>query len=126
LYVTPKNKHSDVPDKYKSIIESNPEIFPNLDNVSDKIWSDENNSSVIECKRVPYISKCNLLGVNFVDFTSYIEIMRNKITNIEIENNDPVITKFNTKLDGGAIKDRLQKLEFFKCVFPIQIKLKYN
>lgn len=104
LYVTPKNKHHDVPEKYKEIIDKNPDIFPDLDKISHQIWSDENNSSVIECKRVPYISKCNLLGINFVLYSQYMNKMR-PVENIETseENNQPNISKFKIKpLLGGS------------------------
>lgn len=76
LYVTPKTKHIAVPDNYKSIIDKNNNLFPDLDTIVDKIWNnDSNDEEIIECKRVPYINKCNLTCVPFIKFTDYMKIM---------------------------------------------------
>jgi len=75
LYVTPKTKHAKIPDKYKHVIDENTDIFPDLDKLVDKIWDNENINEIIECKRVPYINKCNLMCVRFVPFDEYKDII---------------------------------------------------
>ena len=87
LYVTPKIKQSNIPDNYKKIVENNEDIFPNLDAITDKIWNNEGTNETIECKRVPYINKCNLMCVKFVSFDEYKKVIssgeNNKISRMQ-------------------------------------------
>jgi hypothetical protein len=82
----------DIPDKYKQFIEDNKDFFPDLDAIANKIWESTDNSDVIDCKRISFLSKCNLLSVKFVNFEEYMKkifLLREKedieeIVNMEI------------------------------------------
>jgi len=120
LYVTPKNKHYDIPEKYKIIVNANANIFPDLDQITEQIWTDENNSSIIECKRLPYISKCNLLGIDFVSYSNFINKLRpTEMTENNNENAEPVILNFNTGASKSEASD--EKAYRFK-----QLSSKYH
>ena len=80
LYVTPVNKHMDLPDEYKIFVENNKDLFPDMNDISEQIWKNTDNSHIIECKRISYVNKCNLLclqDINFNDFMSKIIVIRN-------------------------------------------------
>lgn len=73
IYVTPVNKQNDVPNVYKTITNDK-NLFPDLGEIVDQIWNGQG-LNVIECKRIPYLNKCNLLTVPFVSFSEYMKLM---------------------------------------------------
>ena len=73
LYVTPYENHVELPEKYKSFVENNRDLFPNLTNIAHQIWSNNDNSNLIDCRRVSYVNKCNLLCIKFISFDEYMK-----------------------------------------------------
>jgi 5'-3' exonuclease len=74
IYVTPKNKQKDVPHIYDDII-NNINMFPDLNSIVDDIWSGNNTNNIIDCRRIPYFNKCNLLTVPFVKFNEFMKLV---------------------------------------------------
>ena len=72
IYVTPKNKHSDVPTEYKTIIDSFTDSFPDMNELTEKIWTGTDNSKYIESKRISYFAKSNLKSVKFPDYNEFM------------------------------------------------------
>lgn len=87
IYVTPKNKQKDIPSNYAKIINDDNNNFPDMDVIASKIWNGTNNSDLIESKRISYFSKCNLKGINFMDYDefikNYIDLRKNNIIHID-------------------------------------------
>lgn len=76
LYVTPKNKHYNIPDKYVQITSENSEIFPDLDLIINKILENDDTTKIIDSKRTTYLSKSNLTGIKFIEFDYFMKIIR--------------------------------------------------
>lgn len=90
LYVTPYNRHVDIPEKYKEFVENNRDIYPNLSHIADEIWKGTDNSHLIDCRRISFVNKCNLLAVKplgFSDFMQRIMFLRDDSNNIVIGKN---------------------------------------
>lgn len=73
LYVTPFNKHNELPKIYKEFVENNRDIFPDLSKISDQIWINSDNTHLLDCKRISFVNKCNLLCVKFVSFNDFMQ-----------------------------------------------------
>ena len=86
LYVTPVSTKSDVPDKYKQFIEANPDFFPDLSRLAETIWINDDNSLIIDCRRVSFLNKCNLLGIKFIKFNDFMEKIVPLRDDIEVPN----------------------------------------
>ena len=84
LYVTPKHKHSNIPEKYNQIVKSN--LFPDLNSIANDIWNGNNTNNIIDCRRIPYLNKCNLVGIEFLSFEKYMNMMYNLRNGNEKEN----------------------------------------
>lgn len=104
LYVTPYpyNKHNnDLPEKYKKFVEENKDIFPDLSIISDQIWNNTDNSHLIDCKRISYVNKCNLLCVRFVSFDEFMSrllCLRDRDIDVDVDvdvNADMITTTQN-------------------------------
>lgn len=116
LYVTPKNSiNLDKKYKYiKDIINENPNIFPDLNNIIESIMNTNNkfpeyNSNIpIDCRRVSYLSKCSLKTVRDIKFEDFIKLMKNyrdenyfKVTMI------PFIKYWGEQIGGSKINEFL-------------------
>lgn len=73
LYVTPLNRLEELPDKYDLFVKNNKELFPDLDEIANKIWLSDNNSDIIDCKRISFINKCNLTSIKFIKFNEFMD-----------------------------------------------------
>lgn len=82
IYVTPSKKLENLPERYVKFIGDNKDFFCDLDMIAEKIWTSEDNSDVIDCKRISFLNKCNLLTVKFVKFEDYM----NKILSLREQN----------------------------------------
>jgi 5'-3' exonuclease len=80
LYVTPNPdifvKSSMIMEKYIKIIDKNPDIFPNLDQMIND-FENTNNNKLNECWRTSILNKCNLLTIKHVSFNDFIKIFSN-------------------------------------------------
>lgn len=101
MYVTPMSRMIDIPDKYKQFIEDNKDFFPDLDAIANKIWESTDNSDVIDCKRISFLSKCNLLSVKFVNFEEY---MKKIFLLRENEENEDIEEIVNMEITSPSIK----------------------
>lgn len=57
------------------IINAYPEIFVKLSHIVNKISENKSNSDVIDCTRISYLNKCNLIGLKNVSFLNYYAIV---------------------------------------------------
>jgi 5'-3' exonuclease len=94
IYVTPKNKHIDVPDEYKKIINDDTDSYPDMDELSEKIWNGTDNTKLIESKRISYFAKCNLKSVKYMDYNEFMKNIKSLRTTV-IEYEDSFIKIFN-------------------------------
>jgi hypothetical protein len=72
IYVTPLKLLQNLPEKYINFIKENNDFFCDLDDIAEKIWSSKDNSDVIDCKRIPYLNKCNLMSIKFVKLEHFM------------------------------------------------------
>ncbi len=93
LYVTPYNKHIELPEKYKQFVENNRDLFPDLTEIAEKIWTSSDNSELIDCRRISFVNKCNLLCVKFVGFNNFMS----RISYLRDEIEVPVGVKYFEK-----------------------------
>lgn len=102
LYVSPvadKIDKLDISHKYKDLIKSHKDIFIDLDLISDKIWSGYDNKKMIDCRRITFLNKCNLIGLNLISYHDYM----NLLTPLRTTHNEivkPYVFKFNN-MKGG-------------------------
>jgi hypothetical protein len=79
IYVNSKSKltskSTSVPERYLSIINSDDEIFPDLDIIVENLWNGTNTENIIDCRRVAYLNKCNLVGLKMIKFDDYMVLM---------------------------------------------------
>lgn len=104
LYVTPMNRHRDIPDKYIDMIKNNTDIFTDLNITVNDLWSNKNTKQIIDCRRIPYLNKCNLLSIKTVKYNEYMKLMymyRNK-TDIPLITK-PIIFEYDN-IVGGFIR----------------------
>lgn len=110
LYVTPKNKFLNVPKKYDDIISQNNLFFADLDLIVTQIWNGENISNIIDCRRIPYLNKCNLIGVQTVQFNDFMELMiplRNENDTLKTKQSRDIKIIFNkTKRKKYLVDDK--------------------
>lgn len=122
MYVTPKHRMQNIPPSHLEFINMNPDIYPDLTETVNRIWTGDNVNEIIDCKRINFLSKCNLLEVKHVSYLEYFEkikILRNfgDIPNINITN---LVHKYET-LTGGTLetKNENNKLNYYKNYFKM-------
>jgi 5'-3' exonuclease len=71
MYITPKNKMVNIPEPYMKFAHEHPDFFPDLTESVNKIWTGENASEIIDCKRINFLNKCNLLKVKHITYNEY-------------------------------------------------------
>lgn len=72
LYVTPKNRQSDVPERYKTIL-LNTTIFPDLDAIAKGIIEEHRGKDLIDCRRTSFLNKCHLLTVKIISYEEFMK-----------------------------------------------------
>ena len=87
IYITPKHILHNIPNRYQKMIKEHDDIFPDLDDIVEKIWNDDNNKEVIDSQRISHLSKCNFPTIKFIKFDDYIE----KINKIRTTDDIPTI-----------------------------------
>lgn len=107
MYITPVNKHYGILDKYLHIIKNNPNIFPDLNMIVKKLISGSCDviSEVIDCRRIQYVSKCNLHCINNISYDDYIYRIRWMVqNNIDKKYKNINDYKINNKINNKVYK----------------------
>lgn len=118
MYITPKNRMYNIPEKYIEFIEQNPTICPKLTETVDRIWNGDRVNEIIDCKRINFLSKCNLLEVKHVPYADYFPKIKLLRETIDI----PSLTVSNTihtygEQIGGEVNQ--DKLKYYKNYFKM-------
>lgn len=91
LFVTPYDKLRELPEKYKMFVEENRDMFPSIVEIAKIIAENDDNSKIIDCRRISFVNKCHLLNVRYI---SYDEFM-GRISHLRDETEIPTaISKF--------------------------------
>jgi len=95
LYVTPKNAIN-IPDT-KELIINNPEIFPDMGLIVDKIINGNCliDDLPIDCRRISFISKCIIKNIVNLTHEEYVKYLRVLPSNNNIQIDKPFVVKYN-------------------------------
>lgn len=117
LYVTPKNSINIKNNKILwDIINNNPQVFPDLDLIINKIMNDDignENSVPIDCRRVSYLSKCTLKSVKDISFREFMSItkkLREEENNMKYSDK-PFKKVWNDQKGGHKLNDLLIEIK---------------
>lgn len=108
LYVTPYSKHHEIPEKYVNFIESNRDIYPDLSELANLIWENDDNSHLIDCRRISYVNKCNLLTINSVSFNEFMNRIGKLRDGVNLsQNTNNFIKEFNVENNTDKTKNKI-------------------
>lgn len=122
MYITPKNRMHNIPEKYIEFIEENTSIYPNLSESANRIWSGDRVWEIIDCKRINFLSKCNLLEVKHVSYNDYFSKIKLLRENTDVPRLDVfnIIHKCEHQTGGNVnIGNDHNKLEYYKNYFKM-------
>lgn len=119
LYITPKNSINSKNLEIKNIVENNPQIFPDLNLIIEKIMDNNNLNDKdipIDCRRVSYLSKCTLRSVKDISFHEFMDKVKTLRKNeINIKYIKPFYKKWNEQIGGSNFDE-----------FLIEVKTNYK
>jgi hypothetical protein len=120
MYITPKNRMVSIPHEYEEFILQNPQMYPDLNDTVNRIWNGDNVNEIIDCKRVNFLSKCNLLSVNYVSYDEYFQKIKHlrRIEDVPSKDVHNTIHVYNTERQSGG-RSNLDKLKYYKNYFKL-------
>lgn len=129
MYITPKNRMHNIPEKYIGFIEQNPTIYPNLTETIERIWNGDRVNEVIDCKRINFLSKCHLLEVKHIPYADYfpkIKLLREAgdVPSLDVSN---TIHTYREQVGGEINEDKLKYYKnYFKMLYVKTGIIKYK
>lgn len=123
MYITPRHKMNGISERYNIFITENPEMFPDLTETINRIWTGDNVTEIIDCKRINFLSKCNLKLVPHVTYNTYfkkIKLLRGTEDIPRYDMHNIVHTYQNDNQSGGNNEDiDIEKLKYYRNYFKM-------
>ncbi|AYV81955.1 MAG: XRN 5'-3' exonuclease, partial [Harvfovirus sp.] len=137
LYIIPLNRISPVIPGYEKLLE-NRELFPDMEQYVNKIYSEKNTEEYIDCRRITFITKCILKKVKNFSEEEFMKIVSPYRKYLEKSGIDFTAEKENYEvmyddglgegeLSGGStITSVLYKKELYKELYLLTGDLRYR
>lgn len=107
MYITPKHRLHNIPIKYIEFTNEK-KIYGDLTEVVDRIWNSNDVHEIIDCKRINFLNKCNLLTIPHVTYNEYFK----QIKEFRSPGDSPSLNVNNIVHKYDKCKDYLSLLYF--------------